>query len=292
MKRIMLTMAVAAALALAAGQAAAFSFGKTKYFHKQGQDTWVKITKGNKKLMPFDHPGEFTAEDISKALAAVQYFRPGFFSVTGKQGKEYQLFSDEEIGILAGHISDAFAEADGEQWVDFSIHNFRGQSFIGSFRQSDGVMFVKDGKLNIALRNIAVKVSMDDRLNTYDPTRGYRSSTKLNEVNGVELVDKNWVAIPVDSIASLDTDAPVEAPYFALPDTTKGGDSNTDKTNEAVDKTGDAAGETPATDKPAEPEAPEKSAKERLLELQELYDAGMISEKEYQEKRQEILEEI
>jgi hypothetical protein len=262
-------------------EAGAFSFGKTKYIYKKGSGTWVKVCPGARKQGPFDHPREVSEAEMRKALGSLMYFRPGFFSITGQKGKEYRLFTTEEIDTLSGHLAQALATADSSQWVDFSINTFRGQSLVGSFRQSDGVMFIKDGKLHVALRNISAKTGIDEgNLNSFDPTRGYRSTTRLQALPGQEQVADNWVVMDLNNLPSPPVNASVEEPSLDL---------NISRPREDAPEPAPAATEpSPA---PAAP-GPAKSATERLRELQNLYDQGLITEQEYQEKRKKILEEL
>ncbi len=262
------------------------SLGSTEVIFKKGNDNWVKLKKGNPELFPFDHPHKFTPGDVKKALKALRYFRPGPLAVTKKEGKEYDLFTKEEIQTLAKPVSEAFSQASSGKWVDFSVLSFRGQSFTGSFRKTDGVMFVRDGKLNLALRNIAVKKIPDKEFSRYDPTKGYRSFTKMVKTPGVELKDVNWVTVGPENLSGAGQEALQE----------KQEEPEQEKVEKAEDE-GDAEKEQEieqVEEKAEESEGPssEKSIKERLIKLKELYDEGLITEDEYRNKKEEILEEL
>ncbi len=254
MRKTIIAASILAAL-LIASAGYGFTWPKTKTIYSKGQDTWVKVKTANKKMQPLAHPHEFGAEDMEKLLLGVTLFKPGAFSLDGAKGTDIQVFSDDEAKQLAPHLAKAFATADSESWVDFSIMTFKGQSLVGSFRLTDGVMFVKDGKLNVAFRNIYQKKAPDQEMNKFDPTKGYRSSFKLVAQKGQELKDDNWIVVDAKNI-------PKPPPR-----------------------------DMGASDKPTDRE-PEKTAKERLTELQKLYDEGLITEEEYQKKREEILSEI
>ena len=126
-------------------------------------------------------------------------------------------------------------------------------------------MFVRDGKLNIAFRNISLKISPDEQPNAFDPTRGYRAFNKLMAAPGYELVKDNWAAMDVGNL-------PVKASARPGPVAAPGPDSTA----------------------PAQPAVPTPRApvKERLLQLQELYDEGLITQDEYETKRKAILDEF
>lgn len=242
-------------------------FTRSKVIFRKGPDTWVKLDRANRTLRPLEHPYQVRPELMEKVLLSLVYFKPDQFSIGSKQGRTYELFTAEEAKLVAEPLSLALAQAGPEQWVDFSVQTFRGQSFVGNFIKSDGVMFIKDGKLNIAFRNIAKKTTPDDdRLGVSDPTRSYRSFTKLTAAEGFTIHADNWVILDPQNLGEPEAPAKVETPAE------------------------DAAPAEDAT--PAEEAAPARSVKERLVELQELYDQELITEEEYKQKRQEILKEL
>lgn len=256
---------VALLAGLAVGERAEALY-KARVIFRKGPNTWVKITRANKRILPLEHPKTFTSEQMAAALASLCYFRPDAFGFSSKKGKEYALFTEEEIRLIAAPAAQALGQAGPEEWVDFSVYAFRGQNLLGTFRQTDGVIFVKNGRLNVALRNIAEKTGTDQQtLNTYDPTRGYRSLTRLVAIPGQEQVGKNWVTMDP---ARIPKPAKPAAPEGVAPA---------------------AAGPAPAPSASAAQEQPQRSVEERLRELQDLYDKGLITEEEYRKKREEIL---
>jgi len=238
---------------LVASGAFAALLSQPKVIFRKGSDTWVKIAKGNAKLGPFEHPREIKAEELSRVLLSLRCFQPSVFALGGKTGDEAPLFEASDMAILAEPLAKALGQAGTDEWVDFCLSAFRGPQFFGTFRQTDGVMFWKDGKLQIAFRNISTKTEPGQTLNTYDPTKGYRSLSKLVAGEGITLKAENWVmidpvAVPVVAPAP-EPGAPVAAP-------------------------------------------PPKSVKDRLLELEQLKKDGLVTEEEYQQKRKAILDEL
>lgn len=243
---------IAGTVLLASGAYAAL-FTQPKVVFRKGPDTWVKIAKGNPKVGPFEHPHEIKAEELSRVLRSIKFFSPSPFTLNGKDGEEQTLFEESDMEIIAEPLAKALNQAGPGEWVDFSLTVFRGAQFFGSFRQTDGVMFWKEGKLQIAFRNVSTKTEPGQTLNTYDPTRGYRSLSKLLAGEGIALKAENWImidpaAVPVVAPAP-EPGAPVAAP-------------------------------------------PPKSVKDRLLELEQLKKDGLVTEEEYQQKRKEILDEL
>ena len=107
-----------------ASQAPAFSFNKSKVVFTKGPDTWVKITRSNKKLGQLEHPGRFTWQDIRKALDSMYYFRPNTLSLTDQKGKEFELLTEEELDIISPPLAEAIAMLKPDQKVGIiTIHN-------------------------------------------------------------------------------------------------------------------------------------------------------------------------
>jgi len=285
-------------LLLWAGSAQALPFSRSKKIFRKGDGTWVKLIKGKKTLRPFDHPAQFSEEAMDRYLASIRYFRPEFYSVTGKTGKEWDLLSAEERAPIVPHLVKAFALAKPDQWVDFSISAYRGTLLIGSYRQSDGVMFVKDGELNIVFRNIALKKSPAEVTPKTNPTKSYTARVRIAPGPGQRLmpgtrlgkeVDKeNWVVMSAKEAPPLATAVkPEREPEEPIPSSIP-----PDQPVPAQPQASPAPA-PPASASEASP-APElkPSTRERLQELKALYDEGLISHEEYLEKREQILQEL
>lgn len=295
MKRVICLSLV---LLLWAGSAQALPFSRSKKIFHQGTDTWVKLTKGNKKLQPFDHPAQFSEEAMDRYLASLRYFRPEFYSVTGKSGKEWDLLSPEERAVIVPHLVKAFALAKPEQWVDFSLSAYRGKLLIGSYRQSDGVMFVKDGELNIVLRNIALKKSPGEMTPKTDPTRSYSARVRIAPGPGQRLMPgtrlgkavekENWVVMSAKEAPPLASAVqPEREPEEPIPSTIP-----PDQPVPAQPQAAPAPPPPASASEAAPPPASQPSTRERLQELKGLYDEGLISHEEYLKKREEILREL
>ena len=281
---------------------------KSKYVWRKSSYSYVKMSKADKKLGKLDQPAEISAEQMKKMLASIRYARawvnlPG--SLGAKTTKEYDLFSDEEAGEIAGYLAKALNQADSGQWVDFSLECFRGKSFIGLDRLTDGIAFVKDGKLNLVFRNVGETVSAsEESVNDSDPFKYYPGSSKLIAVAGQELGQnnkgktvKNWLLIPLagPEIKTEPEVAPAAEPA-AAPTVEPKKEAAPQKQQPQVQPQPEKAKPEPkAQAKPAvekKESGPQKNAKDRLTELRELYDKGLISEEEYNQKRKEILDKL
>ncbi len=259
----------------------------------KGNHTWVKLRKADKDLGQLDHPITFSEEQLESALASIHYFRPSAFSLKKDKGKEFELLAPDDRNFLAPHLSKAFERATADKWVDFSLEYFRGQGFIGVYRVTGGVMFVKDGELNIVFRELATGIAPDETIKELNPIRNYSSYVRLVPGEGQRLAvtegrrkqisHDNWIIMPVAKLApgqALSVPegiSPEEPPGTAKP---------------AEPSPGAPPAVSPAPAPPAGQQAVQKSARDRMLELRELYDSGLITEDEYQGKRKEILGEI
>lgn len=246
-------------------------FEKSKDIWRKGDYNYVRIVKADKTLKNLDQPKELSPELLKNILLSIRYQR-AVVNIPGNLGKpkEFDLFLADELEQIAGYLADAFKQAGPEQMVDFSIVCKRGQFLIGE-RVSDGYGFIEKGRLNLAFRSIAEKLGADQNINTSNPLKLYSGSSKLIAGEGQELAkDKkakpkaNWLIIDLEfyqAQASKLEEKKIKAE---------------DKKVEQIES------------------APEKgkSVKERLLELKELYEQGLITEQEYNKKREEILKEL
>lgn len=270
--------------------------------------TWVKVRNADKKVGSLDHPVSFADEQMMAALASIYYFKPAPLSIKGDKGSEFEIFEPEEREFIAPYLAQAFERAGSDEWVDFSYEYFRGKTFIGVFRLTSGVMFVKDGELNIVFREINSAVNPEERITELNPLNNYKTYMHLVPREGQrlyitqgkrnEIEHENWIIMPLsllDKPVSLQVEKetvieqkPVPVPSAPAPTVSP------EQPAPAVSAPAPAA---PAV-APAPPQKPapapvvERSAKERMLDLRELYDAGFISEEEYEQKRKEILEDL
>ncbi len=240
-------------------------FEKTKYIWRDGEFSYVKLENVDKSISGIKHPYEISPEVLEKILLSIYYERV-WLNIPFSRGKakQYQLFLPEEAKTLASHLSEGFKKANSRQWLNFSLECKRGKILVGSVRITDGIAFIKDGELNLVFRNIAEKLGVDENINTSNPLKYYPNSSRLVAKEGQRLA-KNKKGKPRDNWLI------IELNYFQKKASAK---------EKEIEKQ-----KPPSTQK-------EKSIKERLLKLRELYEEGLITEEEYKKKRQEILDEL
>ncbi len=276
--------------ALAAGLSGFSLFKNENAVFQKGDKTWVRLGQADKSLRgTLDHPAALSEDQIKAALGHVAYFKPSAFSFKKDEGKEYDILTQQERDLFAPYLVQAFERVTPEQWVDFSFECFRGQGFIGVYRLTSGVMFVKDGELHIAFRDLGSRTNPEETVLETNPLKNPSSYVRLVPGEGQrlavtkgrrkEITHENWIIMPLDSLEPPAAAAEPPAPAPAAP----------------------SAGPVPAPAPlpaaqpgaaPAPPAEVKKPAKERMLDLRELYDAGLITEEEYERKRKEILEDL
>ncbi len=269
-------------------------FEKTKWVWHKGEYSYVRVAKPDKGLERLDHPADISPEQVQKILAGIKYQRAWINLGELVKAKDYDLFTMEEAGIIAPYLSQGLKESNSSQWVDFSLEVHRGQFLVfGEDQVTDGVAFVREGKLNLAFRNISQKLGQESTPNIVSPLKAYPGSAHLVPGPGQELrknqkgkQETNWLVIDLKSLSQ-----PAEA---AKPEVKEEKKPEPEKVAEPAPAviTQPAAVEKPqGSTEPSHPKSL-KSVKERLTELREIFDQGLISEDEYNKKREDILKEL
>jgi hypothetical protein len=267
-------------------------FEKTKWVWHKGEYSYVRLAKPDKEIDKLEHPAEISQEQIQAILTSIRYQRAWINLGNLVKPKEYDLFTAEEAEQIAPYLAQGLKEANSNQWVDFSLEVYRGQMIIfGSDQVTDGVAFVRDGKLNLAFRNISEKIGQEVSLNIVSPLKAFPGSARLIPGKGMELAKNkkgkdtpNWLIIDLKAYAEQEEEVkPAETKEEKKPEPEK-------KVSQPEQE------KTPPRAEKSEPEKPQptsgKSVKERLLELRELYEQGLITEEQYNKRREEILKEL
>ena len=256
-------------LLILAGTAFALTWGKKSKIIYQAADSnnYVQVVETRKETGPFEHPADLPPARLEPALLQVQYLKPGWFGFGKKSAQPVAAFPPDDAAALSQYLSQALAQAGPDQWVDFSwkvtLRKSEGSIFV-NFVVHDGVVFIQNGKLNLAFRNLGYQQILETDLRSrQDPIRTYVGEYDLVLPPNAEwpaqaldaqgqLKRRNWIAFPVAAL----TDAKPKPP------------------------------EAPA------PAAPERSVEDRLRELKNLLDQGLITPQDYEHKKQEILREL
>ncbi|MBT3134649.1 hypothetical protein KL866_05960 [Alteromonas sp. ALT199] len=227
------------------------------------------------------HPFALHEQDVAAILSAIQ--------VVKNKNSSTPLFSGEQIKLLAAHLPRALSQASGQQDVIFALG--KEKRYLAGLKTQTyyvaGSIFVADNQLNILIGEYD-KVANNAYEMAYDPTSqglvkydfnfGKRERAKFSfnrpvsfSVSGIELKTKNrfdWVVAPTQlALATTKREEKFSPP-------------NRENTPTTRDKSISATLPT------------EDEVIARFKRLDALKKAKLISEKEYAQKRQQLLDEL
>lgn len=231
---------------------------------------------------------------LEKLLGDLKYTEKGGLASTEQQSP---VFQPAEINRLTPALVEALAKANARQRIRFLSFN-QGKALMFSVpRKTEGLLFIEsDGRLNLAFNSINADRKPSETTTSYaidakiDPLRINTSDTPITSV------------APYAELHKLETGK--LAPMWIIVDLEKlqGSVSQTMvpkvKESQAVSPTN--ARQTEAMTTPAENAAQSQASAEALKEdiknklkyLKELNDEGLISEKDYNYKKMQLLDKI
>lgn len=265
----------------------------------------------------YSHPWATDPATLDALLQTIHYRENLIFF----RQEERQAFPVPERGALTGALQEAFARATPDQLVDFSfVQHKRWVLFQREYR-TDGVMFVKDGMLNVAFRNVAFEEMVDQERMAIpyqgDPTEApLRTEWALEPQPGQTLVQvedpgflkpktfKNWIRLDLanaqalrEKAAQAAAAAPPAPAATAAPATPVAAAPPAPATTAAT-----VMPAAPAIAAPAVPgvapstaeQVPQSRAElQKQLEfLDQLHSEGALPDSSYQSKKQELLERL
>jgi Short C-terminal domain len=240
-------------------------------------ETWLDDFR---KPVPlgFDHPADIGKAEMARILESIRIVQPaGFLSrlILNSKSDPEPAFTTPEAVQFAKPLSEAFRTAAPDERIVFFLHH---QRSLYKGTTTSGVAFVKDKRLNIILG----RYLMGNQPGAPDIPVGGKPLPSTNEQDffavpgrfqsliderkapgGNEMVfPRRWLVIDYASFLS----APPEsaAPPSAEPLT------------------------EPGNTEPA-PAAPPMTLEEKLKTLKDLQEKGLITEEEYNQKKQELL---
>lgn len=213
----------------------------------------------------YTHPSELSADQLKMVLEALQVQKKAFF----KWGAPEPLLLDEEIAKLAPRLAQALQKATGDQWIYFATAAEKPGFLLDRVRMTDGICFMEEGRLNLVFSNINFEIRGDDaELKDGDP-----------RLHPPEL----FYQFVVDRESGFDHPAIDETKpglsekkpqwlVFELDTFLKSNPGQMDK-----EKAKSSSADDPA---------------KRLMQLKRLHEQNLITDEEYQQKRQQILGEL
>lgn len=211
----------------------------------------------------FEHPVSLTTDEAYYILEQLRYSKSVFFKWRG----DYSVFAESELKFLSEYIPKALQNASSDEWVQFAttVQNRDAGDSIPLL--TDGYVFKTDGKLHIVLLNLKAENTKDNRPRSGDPREcfslGFKRLILSKVVSAPRVIpnsqffDKpheNWAVINMKALSSPKEEA--------------GGTSAESMTHE------------------------KKNLIDRMKILKDLYNKDLITEEEYERKKQEILDEL
>jgi hypothetical protein len=231
----------------------------------------------------YEHPYKIDLADLEKLLQNLTYIEEVGLMKTKKQSPVFQAV---EIDRLAPVLVDTMAKADASQRIRFTSFN-RGKALIFSVsRETEGVMFIEPGnRLNIAFNFI------NSELNPNEVTAYPRS---FSTVDPLKIKTSDTTIIPTVPYAELYTfETGEQSPIWVVVDLDKLKEAASTMPVPVTEVKGKTA---PALETTRPAQTPENLLKEdiknKLKYLKELLDEGLISEKDYNAKKAELLDKI
>lgn len=314
MKRIVIAIAALALLAPAAALAK-----KVTYIYDNHRFNFVRL----EEIKPAEavkrgmtHPIQLDEQGVRAALASINLSRA---YVIKKEVDTQQVFSEAAVNFLAPNLVQAFSKARENEQVGFSYLSKEPIFILRNDRLSLGEAWVTGNELHIKFDKLYAKVTGDtdkrgNEAKAVSNAQGLRVKLEMMPGQKMGIDDPDEVVLdlnynyaadliaqekaknapPAQRTMAGETVVPAgEAAEGAAATTTapaEGKKAKKSKPEAAAEKNAQASAAAPATAAPAS--SATKSPQERLQTLEQLKKDGLITKKEYEAKKQEILKDL
>ena len=241
--------------------------------------------KGNVIKKNYNHPYYFTAGGLTNILSSIFYTQKSL--MLGAKGKK-QLYQKAELQIIIPPILSAFSMANDTQ--DILVFSTVDKVLL-SDAQSYFSMFISNNELNIVFSDILNKKSINDG-------RSFRKSNKSKFRDPFDVKRSGrWNLIPMEGQRF----APGHQNWliFDLSSNLFGVAGKGNSSNNVDDNSLKAGGRARAIERKVrtsnnfvEEKQKYQDVRDKLKELKVLSDEGLISEKDYELKKKELLNEF
>ncbi|MFW6011182.1 MAG: SHOCT domain-containing protein [Desulfosalsimonas sp.] len=293
MKKIIIALTIF--VAILAG-CASTGWQETKVAEEDGVTVKLQkqVEKGATVEQNYNHPaGKIDTDLLTRVFRDLKYIDRS--PILGRP-VEKSVFQKQEIEKLAPAVAMALKRADSNSRVYFASFNYSTDTLLKKRRITEGVLFLDENKkLNIAFswinqrvdvngepllygdRQLEAKSDARDPLETYDTAK--KLAADISYIKKAEIRDGK--------------DAPmwIKADLNVLAQTQETPEAETAGTEKQEKKTYTAE---PEPDKEPEDikEERRQEIRSRLKYLKELYEEGLITESEYENQKQQALEEL
>ncbi|MCC7344814.1 MAG: SHOCT domain-containing protein [Deltaproteobacteria bacterium] len=278
--------------------------GATVYQQPNNQANFVKLEKFKPKgpEVQLNHPHTFTDEQIRAILRSLKYSKK---LILLKESKNRDIFELEYIDKFAPYLIEAFAKATPEQAVIWSVVQKRPYFIIRNDKLTSVRLWIVGDELHMDFLKVEAKLQGDYQAKT----TGQRLIDEAKGV-GVRIEPQQGQKFALDTTDTLIIDLKANWPQIA--DALDDEDERLREEAELAKKgkkvakspeASSAAGATtlsttssttaaPAPARPAPSAKDQSDAQARLTELKALKDKGLITEKDYDKKKEEILKDL
>ncbi len=314
MKRIVITVAALAMLAPAAALAK-----KVTYIYDNHRFNYVRL----EEIKPAEavkrgmtHPVQLDEQGVRAALASINLSRA---YVIKKEVDTQQVFSENAISFLAPNLVQAFSKARENEQVGFSYLSKEPIFILRNDRLSLGEAWVTGNELHVKFDKLYAKVTGDtdkrgNEAKAVANAQGLRVKLEMMPGQKMGIDDPDEVVLDLNYNYAADIAAKEKAKSAPPPQRTMAGETvapagetatdaaaatpapaegkkaKKSKSEAAAEKSAQASAAAAATAAPASSAA--KSPQERLQTLDQLKKDGLITKKEYEAKKQEILKDL
>lgn len=267
---ITLVWLVLPALALAA---------KTTYIYTDRKYHFVKRVELKKKELKArgeaDHPHTFDALALRELLAGIEVSKQ---LVLAKKVEEREVFNKHGLDFLVPHLVEAFAQAQPDEQIVFSVILRKPRVVFQDTHLTLAEAWIQEGFLHLHFRKLMAKIDLTkndkfaDVSRAINRARGLRVSLELKE--GQQFGESTEeILLPLAGLPKVEVKEKEEE-LAASP-----------------------VEEKPEVKEPAKPKAtaeqePPSEIEARLRELEDLKNKKLITKKEYETKKKEILKDL
>jgi hypothetical protein len=299
MKMRIAIIGMALVLALAPRMAAA---GKVTYLANDHRFDFVRTKELKQKdaeALALRHPQQLDEQGLRSALASINLSRGHLFK---KEVDTQRVFDDGAVDYLAINFARAFSQAKANEIVEFSYLSKQPLFILRNDRVSIGKAWLSDDGLHIRFDRLYVKITGDTDARGHEAeainrATGLRMKLEINPGQQFSLGDPDEMILDLHHNFAEDLkkkESPPSPPEKTIAGETVGpAPEATSSKQEATkgSKKGkkEEAAEAAAASPTAGAAAP-STADQRLRAIEQLRKDGLISKKEYEQKKKEILE--
>lgn len=236
--------------------------GRTQW--KLATFTWVKRVPAEPGAPPNAHPAQPSEAALLNALGVVN---------AKVEGTDTPLFTPSELRPLAKALQEAFAAARPSEDLVLLSTQRRGGHFLDPALAVTARLFLSEGALNLIVHDTRLdfmdRYSADRTLPTFIYGSRQTASAVALQAGSVPQLRSDWLALPLRDAPAAATAMPAAAQAIPAPAV-------------AVPAPGSSTKDAAFYDLQAQ----------RLKALKRLLDEHLLSEAEYQQKREEILKSL